>query len=170
MTLTSYHQTVFVLAQSYQCNKQKHLNSNFKITIMKRIFTLSAVALISMIFLGACVKDSRYVDNENYWLSKERGEVIYSDAYCNYYVVQTNNGYNIVRSYSGYKPFEGDVVYGDFSFTGTRSIYNRSTGEVFTGTVTDYWLSYNGALDAVDYYCPLGTKSTSKSGFREGTK
>ena len=109
--------------------------------------------------------------NENYWLSKEKGQVVYSDSYCNYYVVQTGNGYTVVRSYGNYKPYEGNIVYGDFSYKGTADIYNRSTGVVFTGTVTDYWLTHNEALDALDYYSPLGTSngktsSDSKSNFR----
>ena len=132
---------------------------------MKRIFTFSAIALITVLFAG-CVKDHYINVDESFWLSRERGEVIYSDSYCNYYVVQTNNGYTIIRSYGGYKPFEGSIVYGDFSFTGTHDIYNRSSGVIFTGTVTDYWLTYNGALDALDYYCPLSGKTTSTSRFR----
>ena len=124
---------------------------------MKKIFTLSVVLFISTLFLGSCVQEHTYPDNnENYWLSKERGEVVYSDSYCNYYVVETYYGYNILRSYAGYMPYEGDIVYGNFSNTGTRDIYNRTTGRIFTGTVTDYWLSYNGAQDALDYYCPTG--------------
>jgi len=123
---------------------------------MKRIFTLSATLLIVALFLGSCVKDQYPNNNENYWLSKERGEVVYSDSYCNYYVVETYYGYNIVRTYAGYKPYEGDIVYGDFSYTGTRDIYNRTTGRIFTGTITDYWLTYYEAQDALDYYCPYG--------------
>jgi hypothetical protein len=138
---------------------------------MKKIFTISAVVLVSAIFLAGCYKRDVGL-NENYWLSKERGEVVYSDAYCSYYVVETYNGYSIVRSYGGYKPYEGSIVYGDFSYGGTKDIYNRSEGVVFTGTVTDYLLTYYEAQDAIDYYCPLvyGKQSTSTGNFRTGTK
>lgn len=88
--------------------------------------------------------------------------MVYSDAYCNYYVVQTYNGYNVIRSYGGYKPFEGDIVYGNFSSSGTRDLYNYSSRLVFTGTVTDYWLTYDGAQDALDYYCPIYGKGTKR--------
>lgn len=138
---------------------------------MKRIFTISSFVLLTMVLFTACVKrDIGF--NEGYWLSKERGEVVYSDNYCNYYVVETANGYTVVRTYSGYKPFEGSIVYGDFSYRGTGDIYNRSTGVIFTGTVTDYWLSYIEAQNAVDYYCPLGLdgKSSSTSNFRKTTE
>jgi hypothetical protein len=135
---------------------------------MKKIFTLSVFAIITTLFLASCVKDGQYGINENYWLSKERGEVVYSDSYCNYYVVETYYGYNILRSNGGYKPFEGSIVYGDFSYRGTKEIYNRTSGVIFTGTVTDYWLSYAEAQDALDYYCPLYGKGVKRE-FKKST-
>ncbi|HMK26640.1 MAG TPA: hypothetical protein VK483_11490 [Chitinophagaceae bacterium] len=142
---------------------------------MKKFITLSVFAFIATIFLASCVKDSHYGGgiNEGYWLSKERGEVVYSDSYCNYFVVETINGYSVVRSYGGYKPFEQSIVYGDLSYAGTREFYNRSTGVVFTATVTDYWLTYSEAQDALDYYCPLGkglARTFSKADNGKGTQ
>ncbi|HUR66085.1 MAG TPA: hypothetical protein VMZ03_07010 [Chitinophagaceae bacterium] len=128
---------------------------------MKKIFTLSLLAITAAFIMIGCSRNSRGYDggfDEGYWLSKERGEVVYSDTYCSYYIVETNYGYNIVQAYSGYKPYEGSMVYGNFSSRGTRDLYNRTTGYVFTGSVTDYWLTYNEAQDALDYYCPLGGK------------
>jgi hypothetical protein len=136
---------------------------------MKKIFTLSVFAFLASIFFAGCVKDDVYVNNENYWLTKERGEVVYSDSYCNYYVVETINGYTIIRSGGGYKPFENSILYGDFSYRGAREIYNRSTNVIFTGTVTDYWLSYDEAQDALDYYCPLPGGKGVKREFKKAT-
>lgn len=138
---------------------------------MKKIFTISSLLILSAVFLAACSKQRDDGFNEGYWLSKERGEVVYSDAYCSYYVVETYNGYTIIRAYGGYKPYEGSIVYGDFSYGGTKDIYDRTEGVIFTGTVTDYWLTYYEAQDAIDYYCPLigGKQSTSKSNFRTKT-
>jgi len=138
---------------------------------MKRIFTISSLLILAAVVFAGCYKRDVVAFDEGYWLSKERGEVVYSDTYCNYYVVETASGYSVLRSYGGYKPFEGSIVYGDFSFRGTGDIYNRSTGVVFTGSVTDYWLTYFEAQDAVDYYCPLGFdgKTSSTSNFRKKT-
>ncbi|HNR15515.1 MAG TPA: hypothetical protein PKG90_02490, partial [Chitinophagaceae bacterium] len=86
---------------------------------MKRIFTLSATFLFTAILLTSCVRESIPNNNENYWLSKEMGEVVYSDSYCNYFVVETFYGYTIIRSYGGYKPHEGRIMYGKFSSNGT---------------------------------------------------
>jgi hypothetical protein len=140
---------------------------------MKKIFTISSLVLLAAVLFAGCYKRDAGYNDEDYWLSKERGEVVYSDSYCNYYVVQTGHGYTILRSYGGYKPFEGSIVYGDFSYRGTFDVYNYSSDVVFTGTVTDYWLTYFEAQDAIDYYCPLGLKadgkvqSDSKSNFRK---
>ena len=119
---------------------------------MKKIFTLSILTIGLVVFFTGCVKDRGYID-ESYWLSKERGEVVYSDSYCQYYIVETAYGYTVLRAFSGYKPYEGTVVYGNFSNYGTRDFYNRSNGIVFTAEVQDYWLTYFEAQDAVDYYC-----------------
>jgi hypothetical protein len=140
---------------------------------MKKIFTLSVFAFFTAIFLTGCVRDGSYGINESYWLSQERGVVVYSDSYCNYYVVETNNGYNVVRSNGIYKPSESSVVYGDFSYRGTRDFYNRSSGLIFSGTLTDYWLTYNGAQNALDYYCPTGkgqSRTFSKADNGKGTQ
>jgi hypothetical protein len=137
---------------------------------MKKIFTLSALILSVTLFFSSCVKNSfNNGFDENYWLSKEEGEVVYSDSYCNYFVVETYYGYTIIRSYGGYKPYEGSIVYGNFSSRGTRDIYNYSSNIVFTGTVTDYWLSYMEAQDALDFYCPfIGGKGVKRE-FKKST-
>ena len=119
---------------------------------MKRIFTMSIMTIALLVFFTGCSRDRGYID-ESYWLSKERGEVVYSDAYCSYYIVETVSGYTVLRAFGGYKPFEGTVVYGNFSNYGTRDFYSRSSGIVFTAEVQEYWLSYFEAQDAVDYYC-----------------
>jgi hypothetical protein len=129
---------------------------------MKKIFTLSAFTLLTAVLLSSCVKNYHSGGfDESYWLAKERGEVVYSDSYCSYFVVETSLGYTVVQSYGSYKPYEGAIVYGNFSSRGTRDMYNRTTSYVFTGSVTDYWLTYQEAQDALDYYCPL------KAGKRE---
>jgi len=138
---------------------------------MKKIFTLAATFLLAVVLLSSCKKDRVIVaDNEGYWLNQEEGQVVYSDPSCNYWVVETYNGYNVVHTYSGSQPYEGDLVYGNFSNQGTRQLYNFSGKFVFTGTVTDYWLTYNQALNALDYYCPIYGKNAQSRVFKEATK
>lgn len=138
---------------------------------MKKIFTLTAIMLLAIVILGSCRKERVIVsNNENYWLSQEAGEVVYSDPYCSYIVVETYNGYNIIRTNTNSKPYEGELLYGNFSNLGTRDMYNYSGRYVFTATVTDYWLSYGEAMDALDYYCPLYGKGEEKRIFKESTQ
>ena len=138
---------------------------------MKKIFTLSATFLLAAILLSSCVKETVVIaNNEDYWLSQEDGEVVYSDPSCNYWVVETYNGYNVVYTNSGSKPYEGDLLYGNFSNPGTRNMYNYSGKFVFTGTVIDYWLTYGETLDILDYYCPIYGKTGQTRVFKESTK
>ena len=119
---------------------------------MKRIFTLSILTIGLLVFFTGCVKNREYID-ESYWLNKERGEVVFSDPYCSYYIVETDYGYTVLHASSGYKPYEGTVIFGDFSNYGFRDFYNRSNGVTFSAEVVEYWLSYSEAQAAVDYYC-----------------
>ena len=121
---------------------------------MKKIFTISAVLLTVAVLLSACSKRGYdYHSDEDYWLRQERGEVVYSDSFCPYYVVETYNGYSIIHSNSGYTPFEGSIIYGDFSRRGYRDFYDRSEGIVIRGEVTDYWLTYGEAQYLIDNLC-----------------
>jgi hypothetical protein len=90
--------------------------------------------------------------DDSYWLTKERAEVVYSSSSCAFYIVETNRGYAIVRAVS-YRPYEGEVLYGDFSQYGIVDVYNRSRGTVITADVREYWLGYYEAQQAFDYYC-----------------
>lgn len=139
---------------------------------MKKIFTLTATLFIAGLLLVGCSRggyNGGGNDDENYWLSKERGEVVYSDTYCSYYVVETNYGYTVIQTYGSYKPYEGAVLYGNFSSRGTRDIYNYSSNVVFTGIVSDYWLTYTEAQDALDYYCPYGKGTGVKREFKKSS-
>ena len=138
---------------------------------MKKIFTLSATILFAVILLSSCRKTDVIVpNNENYWLNQEEGEVVYSDPSCNYWVVETYNGYNVIYTGSGSQPYEGDLIYGNFSSRGTRDMYNFQGRFVFTGAVIEYWLSYNEALDVLDYYCPIYGKAAEPRVLKQSTK
>jgi hypothetical protein len=126
---------------------------------MKKILTLSFITALAALLFTGCYKSYGDVNNEDSWLNKERGEVVYSDPYCSYYVIETPYGYNVLRSSGSYRPYEGSEVYGNFSNYGYREFYNRSSGHVFTAEVVEYWLSYFEAQDAINYYCPYANKT-----------
>ena len=128
---------------------------------MKKIFTLSLIILFLSGYFSGCIKEYPGYD-ENYWLSKERGVVVFS-GYCGYYVVETAGGYSILRATGSYKPYEGDIVYGNFSNYGIRDFYNRPYRRIFRAEVVEYWLSYIEAQQAIYYYCPEGKNQFNKS-------
>jgi hypothetical protein len=117
---------------------------------MKKIITLSGLFLFIALAFTSCVKER--VFDEGYWLSQERGEVVYSSSTCPYYIVETRDGYSVIRS-MGTRPYEGDILYGDLSHYGVTDLYNRSAGIIISSDVKEYWLTYTGAQDALDYYC-----------------
>lgn len=121
---------------------------------MKKIFTYSIVAVMATLLFAGCVKDRGYQHDNGYWLSQERGDVVYSNNSCGYYVVETNYGYTIIRNMDGLRTYDGDVLYGNFGGYGSRNFYNYTVDLITRGTVVEYDLSYSEALDAMDYYCP----------------
>ncbi|CAN5658728.1 hypothetical protein BH11BAC3_BH11BAC3_42870 [soil metagenome] len=128
---------------------------------MKKIFTYSIVAvLISFLFIS-CAKERVY-DDRSYWLSQESGDVVYSNNYCGFYVVETNYGYTVVENLDGLRTYEGDRMYGNFGGYGNRDFYNYSADIVTRGSVAEYDLSYYEAMDAINYYCPLGKANGKK--------
>jgi hypothetical protein len=130
---------------------------NGKLFIMKKIFTLSFAGLFAALLFAGCLKRD-YVDNSNYWYSKERGQVVFSSLTCNLFVVQTSRGYTVLESFGVNKPYEGDIVYGNFSSYGDRNILDDSSGTIFSVSVMDYWLTYIQAQVIMNDNCPLGRK------------
>ena len=128
---------------------------------MKKIFTYSIVTVLMAVLFTSCTKEKVYDDN-SYWLSQERGDVVYSSNSCGYYVVETNYGYTVIRNLDGLRTYEDDLVYGDFGAYGTRDFYNYTANVFTSGTVMDYDLTYNEAQEAIDFYCPYGRAIQTK--------
>ena len=129
---------------------------------MKKIFTYSIAAVLIAILFASCVKDRLVYDNSPSWLSQERGDVVYSNNGCRLYVVETKYGYTIVQNLDGLRTYEGDAMYGNFGGNGTRDFFNYTANIVTGGNVVEYDLTYNEALGAIDYYCPLSKASGFK--------
>lgn len=129
---------------------------------MKKIFTYSIAAVLVAILFTSCVKEKVVYDNRYSWLSQERGDVVFSNNSCGLYVVETKYGYTIVQNLDGLRTYEGDMMYGNFGSNGTRDFFNYTADIVTRGNGVEYDLTYNEALGAIDYYCPLGKASGLK--------
>ena len=134
---------------------------------MKKIFTITSLLVLMAVAFAGCTKRSynNGYDETDYWLRKESGVVVYSDNYCPYIVIETNNGYTIVRS-TGYQPYEGDEIYGDLSRRGMMDLYNYTDNSITRGEVTDYWLSYGDAQYIIDNLCYTYGKNGEKKVIR----
>ena len=120
---------------------------------MKKIFTYSIVAVLAAVLFTSCAKE-RVHDDRSFWLSQESGDVAYSNNSCGLYVVETNYGYTVIQNLDGLRTYEGDVMYGNFGGYGSRDFFNYTADLIIRGNVVEYDLSFNAALDALDYYCP----------------
>lgn len=129
---------------------------------MKKIFTYSILTALVALLFTSCAKDRVIYDDHSYWLSQERGDVVYSNNSCGFYVVETNYGYTIIQNLDGLRTYEGDLMYGDFGAYGTRGFYNYTANVVTRGNVVEYDLTYSEAQAAIDYYCPYGKANGSK--------
>jgi hypothetical protein len=134
---------------------------------MKKIFTISSMLILSVVLLVSCTKRSYQDDSNDYWLTKEYGVVVYSDNLCPYYVLETYDGYTVVRS-NGYRPYEGDEVYGDLSRLGFRDLYNYTDNSIMRGEITDYWLTYGEAQYLIDNLCYGYSKTAEKKTIKQG--
>jgi hypothetical protein len=123
---------------------------------MKTIFTYAIVVVLAAMLFTSCAKEKPYYDDHSYWLSQERGDVVYSSNACGYYVVETNYGYTIIRNQDGLRTYDGDILYGNFGAYGSRDFYNYTADVITRGSVVEYDLSYGSAQDAINYYCPYG--------------
>ncbi|MBO9659191.1 MAG: hypothetical protein J7527_10240, partial [Chitinophagaceae bacterium] len=110
---------------------------------------------------------SYHDDGNDYWLTKEYGVVVYSDNLCPYYVIETYDGYTVVRS-NGYSPYEGDEVYGDLSRLGFRDLYNYTDNSIMRGEITDYWLTYGEAQYLIDNLCYGYSRTAQKKTIKQG--
>ena len=131
---------------------------------MKKIFTISSLLILVAVIIAGCSKrsyDNGY-DDTGYWLRKESGIVVYSDNYCPYYVLETYNGYTVVRAISSYQPYEGDEIYGDLSRRGNMDLYNWTDDSIIRGEVVEYWLSYADAQYLIDNLCYGYNKTATK--------
>ncbi len=138
---------------------------------MKKIYTYLSVVLVASLLLAACSKRGggyAHDDGYDYWLRQENGVVVYSDTYCPYYVVETYDGYTIIRATSGYTPYEGDEIYGDLSRRGYRDFLNYTDDMIIRGEVTDYWLSYADAQYLIDNLCYTYGKGGEKKVIKQG--
>jgi hypothetical protein len=82
-----------------------------------------------------------------------RGEVVYCKSGCDYFIVETDAGFDLLERYGGNEPSDGDVLVGDFESYGTKDIYNLSVDAEVRVWVEDLWMSHDAAFEALYEKC-----------------
>jgi hypothetical protein len=84
-----------------------------------------------------------------------RGVVVYKKSRCDYYIVNTTQGFALLEWYGGNDPDEGDVLGGDFESNGMKDIQNLTRGAETRVWVEDYWLSRTSVIQKYREQCRL---------------
>jgi hypothetical protein len=82
-----------------------------------------------------------------------RGEVTHKQSGCDYFVVATPAGYDLLEWYGGYDPDKGDFLVGKFETYGMQDIYDQTADDNLRVWVEDYWLSKEDALEKLVEHC-----------------
>jgi hypothetical protein len=72
---------------------------------------------------------------------------------CDYFIVATPSGYDLLEWYGGHHPDRGDVLVGEYESYGMHDIYDDTADEELTVWVEDYDLSKEDALEKLVEQC-----------------
>ena len=82
-----------------------------------------------------------------------KGAVVYRVGGCDYFVVSTAAGYDVLEWYGGFDPEKGDVLVGSFEEYGFHDIYDMTSEEELRVWVEEYGLSKADALEKMADQC-----------------
>lgn len=82
-----------------------------------------------------------------------RGEVTHRQSGCDYFIVATPAGYDVLEWYGGHDPDKGDILVGKFETYGMKDIYDQTVDENLKVWVEDYALSKEDALEQLVEHC-----------------
>ncbi len=82
-----------------------------------------------------------------------QGEVVLKKSGCDYYIVETNNGFVLLEWYGGNDPDVGDTIVGDFEKYGMKTLHNLTHDKQTKVWVEDFWLSKDSAIKKYNEKC-----------------
>lgn len=82
-----------------------------------------------------------------------KGAVVHRISGCDYFIVATTSGYDLLEWYGGHDPDKDDVLVGKFETYGMHDIYDSTVDEEITVWVEDYNLSKVEALEKLAEKC-----------------
>jgi hypothetical protein len=72
---------------------------------------------------------------------------------CDYFVVQTKYGYDVLEWYGGHDPDKGDILIGNYEAYGFHDILDETADESIRVWTEDYQLTKSDALDKLTEHC-----------------
>ncbi len=82
-----------------------------------------------------------------------KGYVSHRISGCDYFLVETAQGYAILEWYGGNDPDKDDLIVGDFERYGLKTVYNATDDAEIRVWVEDFWLSRDDALEKLVDKC-----------------
>jgi hypothetical protein len=82
-----------------------------------------------------------------------KGAVVYRISGCDYFVVQTTKGYDVLEWYGGWDASKGDDLVGSFEQYGMRDVVDTTADESMRVWVQEYWLTKEDALEKLVEKC-----------------
>jgi hypothetical protein len=82
-----------------------------------------------------------------------RGEITHRISSCDYFVVASRTGYDVLEWYGGHDPDKGDIVIGGYEAYGFHEIYDETADESTRVWTEDYSLTKSDALEKLADQC-----------------
>lgn len=82
-----------------------------------------------------------------------RGAVSHRISGCDYFVVETRGGYDLLEWYGGQDPDKGDILVGNYESYGFHDILNETADESLNIYTEDFQLSKTSALEKLTEKC-----------------
>ena len=82
-----------------------------------------------------------------------QGPVAYRISSCDYFIVATRAGYDLLEWYGGHDPDKGDILVGSFESYGMHDIQDETVDDEITVWVEDYGLTKEDALEKLAEQC-----------------
>jgi len=91
--------------------------------------------------------------NPRGYRSGERGEITRRVSGCDYFVVETRSGYDVLEWYGGHDPDKGDTLTGNYNGYGFHDVVDETADETLRVWTEDYSVSKEEALEKVVEQC-----------------
>ena len=86
-------------------------------------------------------------------MSSVRGVVSHKISSCDYFLVETRSGYDLLEWYGGHDPDKGAVLIGNYESDGFHDVLDDTIGESINIYTEEYALSKTKALEKLKESC-----------------